>query len=101
MRRKARADPDVQKYHPFPGATRRFSEVEVTGHLPIALSARVEDGRPILSMLDSLVASMKLLYRVHIMVDSGAKLRSPLPMFRPGHLTPQRLRFAPILLRLC
>src|SRR2546430_15282601 len=69
----------------FPYTT-LFRSEEETRHLPIALLARVEDVRPILSRLYSQEELMKMLCYVHIKVDSGAKHRSRLPMFHPAHL---------------
>src|SRR5437773_1702596 len=86
IQRIVKADLVEKAHHPLPDAMRRFSEEEETRHLPIALLARVEDVRPILSRLYSQEELMKMLYYVHIKVDSGAKHRSRLPMFHPAHL---------------
>src|SRR6266516_108507 len=85
-RRIVRADLAVKAHHPLPDAMWRFSELEETGHLPIAQSARVGDVHLAQSMLYSLVRRMKMLYHVHIKADSDAKHRSRLPMFHPAHL---------------
>jgi len=68
----------------------RFPEVEETGYPLVFLLARVEDGRPILSMLYSRAMKLETQSHEHIKVDSGAKLQWRLPMFHPGHLTQQQ-----------
>src|SRR5713101_9420394 len=93
-RRKVRAGLAGTVTHFFPGAKLCFSGAEEKGHLQAFPLAREEGAPPFLSMPYFQVAMQKMLVRVHIMVDSVAKLLSRLPMFHPGHPLRLRSRFA-------